>query len=42
MTVFLATQAETPGWATAFFTAVFVLIFYGIKSLFSKNKDKNR
>jgi hypothetical protein len=36
--VFLA--SETPGWATAMFTAIAVLIFYGIKSLFSK-KDKN-
>ena len=32
-------SSDTPGWVTAFFTAIFVAIFYGIKSLFSKKKN---
>lgn len=30
--------ADQPGWVKAFFTAFFLLIFFGLKSLFSKKK----
>lgn len=41
MLIFLEQNINTPGWAKGIFIAIFLIIFYAIKSLFSK-KDRDK
>jgi len=41
MIVILEQNINTPGWAKGIFIVIFMIIFYGIKSLFTK-KDREK